>query len=122
MTSATEELLPCPFCGGAARMFHYYSGKVRVCCIGCGANTDRPFETMQEAADAWNKRAQVPDARSRYAELFGTPEQMARFIIENCCGDCHACPMPSDCPCRASYATNEDDYGTVLEWLRGDAE
>lgn len=133
-----EKLLPCPFCGGEAKLIkglHSVDGDVYTlygvsCLYGDSdqAALDGAYGVEHsifgyffeyQAIEAWNNRA---DARSRYAELFGTPERMARFIIERCGGDCIACPMPNDCPCRASYAADDDDYGPVLEWLRGDAE
>ena len=60
--------------------------------------------------------------RSKYAELFGTPERMARFIIERCCMDCIDCLMPRDCPCKGTFMADDKDYDALLEWLRGDAE
>ena len=59
--------------------------------------------------------------RSKYAELFGTPERMARFIIERCCMDCTDCLMPRDCPCKGTYMADDKDYDRLLEWLMGDA-
>lgn len=127
--TATEKLLPCPFCGGEA-IIDEGQGFFWVTCGECFASGAATGE--KQAIAAWNTRsitaaavygyqaAQMDDG-SRYYELFGTPECMARFIIENCCCDCQVCPLPNDCPCRASYAADEEDYDPVLEWLRGDA-
>lgn len=54
--------------------------------------------------------------KSRWAELFGTPEKAAQLIADNCeyldyCGQCWI---------RAANCDGE--YLTVLEWLRGDAK
>ena len=57
----TDELKPCPFCGGTARM---YSGKInyypydhrfRVWCEKCNAMSNL-FRTREEAVASWNWR------------------------------------------------------------------
>lgn len=66
MTRKAEfDLLPCPFCGGEARVIHSdISYSVR--CSACGIGIFRPrigesewcaFCTKEEAAEAWNRRA-----------------------------------------------------------------
>lgn len=55
-----EELKPCPFCGGEARIqtFHF---RYRVGCgtTGCIAGRlNRAFDTPEEAAASWNRRAE----------------------------------------------------------------
>jgi Lar family restriction alleviation protein len=56
-----EKLLPCPFCGGAAKHIHRPDGSGWahtdwVSCTGpCGAST-AAFETKDEAVAAWNSR------------------------------------------------------------------
>lgn len=60
-----ENLLPCPFCGGEAEIFDYdpenevgfhepYTVQCsnQCCCLG------KDFRTREEAAEAWNRRAQ----------------------------------------------------------------
>lgn len=57
-----EELRPCPFCGGEARIIAKpYEPKV---CVGCDDDTCLGFsglgwlyDSEQEAAEAWNRRA-----------------------------------------------------------------
>ena len=54
-----DELKPCPFCGGLARIeavHHRYSDTFNVCCEECGAEIVM-FEE-QEAVGAWNRRTQ----------------------------------------------------------------
>ena len=58
----TDNLLPCPFCGGEAKVFHYSSAiRDEVWRVVC----DRPFcaqgpdgYTEAEAVSAWNTRAE----------------------------------------------------------------
>ena len=55
-----EELKPCPFCGSEAHIqtFHF---RYRVGCgtTGCIAGRlNRAFDTPEEAAAAWNRRAE----------------------------------------------------------------
>lgn len=61
------------------------------------------------------------EGESRYERLFGTPEKMARFIVDSCSCDCVGCVMPTDCPCYDSFECMKEDYDAILEWLRGDA-
>ena len=61
------------------------------------------------------------DGKSRWLELFGTPERAARTIIDGCGLDCVACLLPTDCPCHGSFNVDNTDYDALLEWLRGDA-
>lgn len=63
-----NDLKPCPFCGGEARMAQNYQGQKYVWCDECGAGVwgkdteDWRVDTIGErkarkaAADAWNRR------------------------------------------------------------------
>ncbi|MBR1436961.1 MAG: Lar family restriction alleviation protein [Synergistaceae bacterium] len=51
----TEQLRPCPFCGGEARIFYPDCTFPSVGCRKCGTVSSR-YVYMQEAIDAWNRR------------------------------------------------------------------
>lgn len=59
--SATDKLLPCPFCGGDAVLGTwdngYYSGYKVTCCVKISADADA---TKHQVIEKWNTRA-VPD-------------------------------------------------------------
>lgn len=59
------DLKPCPFCGGEAYMetprFYRLPNAYRVRCLDCKAQTYSFYTTEQEAANAWNKRADIPN-------------------------------------------------------------
>lgn len=71
----TQPMVPCPFCGGAARPVKHSAGVPRtmgydqwhgVSCTACNAcvgASDRRFRAASEAAAAWNRRAPQPVAR-----------------------------------------------------------
>lgn len=48
----SEELKPCPFCGGEAKLLHVGAGRI-VKCGGCGASTSFAAENP---AKEWNRR------------------------------------------------------------------
>ena len=51
----TEELKPCPFCGGKAELFGTEeTGVFYVECLDCNVNDN--FDTAEEAIAAWNRR------------------------------------------------------------------
>ena len=67
----TENLKPCPFCGGKALIFvagQDFSGKescpdkityfYNVQCLKCGMGHIGDFNTYQEALKAWNRRVE----------------------------------------------------------------
>lgn len=53
----SEELKPCPFCGGVAIPAEYKAGYGVIQCAGCGIMTDtgKP-RTYEELVKAWNRR------------------------------------------------------------------
>jgi len=63
-----SELLPCPFCGGAAKLSVYYDFYRVHCnnddCIACLSVSDayegygRWYKSISEAREAWNTRAE----------------------------------------------------------------
>ena len=52
-----NELKPCPFCGGDARLISYGESGIGACvaCNNCHACTD-DYDTDQPAVAAWNSR------------------------------------------------------------------
>ena len=68
---SAETLLPCPFCGGVAKMGLTarveWKDTVSVFCVHCSANVCRTGPVQSEAAkrqvnEAWNRRTPQPDA------------------------------------------------------------
>ena len=71
-----QELLPCPFCGGEAKIeskqgsFGYSNAHHSVTCVSCGVSTPRvgerypaaeaEREAIKAASVQWNRRASVP--------------------------------------------------------------
>lgn len=51
------EVNNCPFCGGKSRVYKYFS-KWYARCNKCGTYS-APYDTPEEAAAAWNKRAYI---------------------------------------------------------------
>lgn len=75
------ELLPCPFCGGEARIIAKpYEPKV---CVGCDDDTCLGFsglgwlyDSEKEATEAWNQRAERAcrmEKDDRYSEMYEGP-------------------------------------------------
>lgn len=52
----SEELKPCPFCGGEAQVRSYGKSTNYVRCGACKGRTWGCYGTEQEAIDAWNTR------------------------------------------------------------------
>ena len=59
----TDSLLPCPFCGGEAKLYSigtgspHYGRYHQVICQGCLTATGAYWSGEQSAIDAWNTRA-----------------------------------------------------------------
>ena len=68
---------------------------------------------MNDALEAL-RRSECED--TRWFELFGTPEKVARTLADNCPGGpCGGCPGLKAEECGLG------DYDVLLEWLRGKA-
>lgn len=70
-------------------------------------------------AEIANYMAVKDGRKSRYSELFGTPERAARTFADFCheCdkGECNDCPLDR----LTDFCIG---YDALLEWLRGDTE
>lgn len=78
-------------------------------------------------AEIANYMAVKDGRKSRYSELFGTPERAAWTIMDkqltyDLLEQCDDCPYQTDECFEPSGKCAMDDYDTLLEWLRGDAE
>ena len=127
----SEELKPCPFCGGEARAFRCEeSGTFDVQCQQCGAipfigSRTSERKTMADVIAAWNARAAVTDEQFSLAVHDGRVWQVVRechmvsvslYDEEGVDGiECDECgwsdvhewydPMPEFCPeCGAKVA------------------
>ena len=56
-----DNLKPCPFCGGEARICKYHGqDKYFVVCELCGASVGNASATRDAAKNAWNTRYEPP--------------------------------------------------------------
>lgn len=56
LVNNSYNLKPCPFCGEQAELIETLNGWA-VVCDNCGAG-QYAYDTKEEAADAWNRRAE----------------------------------------------------------------
>lgn len=91
MTMISEELLPCPFCGGDARLGisgDYGDGDPQVHCDNLQCRISGPYcDTEAEAIAAWNLRTSPPPSGEA-----GEDEG---------CGHCAKCGLDWDAPASA---------------------
>ena len=96
--------------------FNYVDGKLES--IGHQGELYVRERTLR-AIDAEMMRSQ--GAKSRWHELFGTPERAARTLARMCQGidTCGTCPLFGTGlnHCKNDYT----DFASIAEWLRGDA-
>lgn len=95
----TENLLPCPFCGGEGciqeHVFVGYTSTFGVVCLDCCAETRQFFNTKDEAVAAWNRRVD-----SRQLAL--------KTRVRPMCEDCpDGCPIETPKDSR-NIVTNAD--------------
>ena len=65
----TDNLLPCPFCGGEAEMRESSTHDFYAKCAGCGASTRRNHENRNGAVIDWNTRAERTCETCAYKRL-----------------------------------------------------
>ena len=62
----SEELKPCPFCGGEARLIHLNDVNKYVECVDCNAESAL-YDRRIQAIEAWNNRP-IEDEKDREIE------------------------------------------------------
>lgn len=76
------ELEPCPFCGGEAAFgANSCQGFEYVRCVSCKARTWSCYNTKEQAAEAWNTRAEREVGISKFQKLTGTSYIEAKSIL-----------------------------------------
>jgi Lar family restriction alleviation protein len=51
-------VLPCPFCGSYPELFTtFWRNASAISCTSCGCTSDDEYKSLQQAIDAWNRRA-----------------------------------------------------------------
>ena len=84
----SDELKPCPFCGGEAKAFYCEeSGTFDVQCQQCGAipfigSRTSERKTMADVIAAWNARAAVTDGQFAMAVHNGEAWQRVRTCLK----------------------------------------
>lgn len=76
--TATDELLPCPFCGGEAHIITAV-GESWVLCEKCRATTEM-HASKQLAIAAWNRRAKPSQPTHR--------DELVDYLCDMCANDC----------------------------------
>ena len=84
------------------------------------------MDKVESVEIEWVDFVRKPDDKSRWHELFGTPERAARTItrtqmatdLMGCC-DADTCPAAFD-ECWKLDSCPMDDCDALLEWLRGE--
>ena len=72
------------------------------------------MDKVESVEIEWVDFIRKPDDKSRWFDLFGTPEKAARTLADRC-DDYNLCARCSaDCE-------SHDCYDALLKWLRGDA-
>ena len=92
-------------------------------CATC-AKHDTCFYSSERVVDCIRHE---PKLETNYERLFGTPERAARTIMDkqltyDLLEQCDECPYQTDECFEPSGKCVMDEYDTLLEWLRGDAE
>lgn len=90
----------------------------------CTGDVSKLYVMLREAADTIESlrdrlhELQGVGGKSRYSELFGTPERAAR-TLERITIVCHTFAICDTC--SQEYCI-DDDYDALLEWLKGGDE
>ena len=78
----SNELKPCPFCGGEAAFgANSCQGFEYVRCASCKARTWSCYDTKEQAAEAWNTRAEREVGISKFQKITGTSYIEAKSIL-----------------------------------------
>lgn len=78
----SNELKPCPFCGGEAAFgANSCQGFEYVRCVSCKARTWSCYNTKEQAAEAWNTRAEREVGISKFQKLTGTNYEVTKRTL-----------------------------------------
>ena len=88
-------------------------------CGGCGYPVTDHDSYCRECGGALHEGM----GKSRWFELFGTPERAARTMAGKC-GDCCECVLRGECSLEYCLLSCDGNAyrAKLLEWLRGDAK
>lgn len=93
MAEQPSELLPCPFCGGAAHFFKITDldvssfGGEGICCGSCPITTDLMFSLMDDCkpllAEKWNRRAALsqPSTEQGWRTIESAPKDGTSVLL-----------------------------------------
>lgn len=111
----SEELKPCPFCGGSeiyVEEYEHHPGAVRwrVFCAGCMAGIDTGTrQSMGQAVPDWNRRAELT-CRMEYAGEVPPQVKYGCYFCSKCGSPIYSDKEPSYCLyCGAKVVSGDGD-------------
>lgn len=117
------KLKPCPFCGGKAKYTYGAADTVAVICCKCKTKSDN-FKisffasAVEEASNAWNKRANKEEALEPEYEGDGYDDKGELIYDMAYCPICHY-EYEVDYDTHDNYCRN---CGQKLDWRRAENE